>query len=225
MGLDPVLGGERGHVRDPLQFMRSALLITGFERVGVFAGVEFDDRHAETQSGIQLALLRLDEQRDADVGFAQAIDDGGEGVVQARRVQPAFGRALLAFFRDDAGGVRGMGEGDRQHLVGGGHFEIEGEVGRVLNAFQIRIADMAPILAQMGGNPVTPDTRHDLRRAHGIGMVPPARIADGGDVVDVDAQTQGGAMRCVHIRRGCRAWSRGWRRVRGALRPLRRSGS
>ena len=30
----------------------------------------------------------------------------------------------------------------------------------------------------------------DFRRAHGIGMVPSARIADGGDVVDIDPETQ-----------------------------------
>ena len=46
---------------------------------------------------------------------------------------------------------------------------------------------MTPILAQMRGDPVTPDARHDLRRTHRIGMVPPARIAYGGDVIDVHA--------------------------------------
>ena len=42
--------------------------------------------------------------------------------MQARRVQPALGRAFLALFGDDAGGVGRMGKRDRQHFLGGGHF-------------------------------------------------------------------------------------------------------
>ena len=138
-----------------------------------------------------MALLRLDEEADADARFAQAIDDWRERVVQARRIQTAFGRALLALFGHDAGGMRRMGQRDRQHFLGRRHFEIERQVGRFLNAFEIVVADMPAILAQMGGDPVAADAGHDLSRAHRIGMIAAARIADGRDVIDVHAEAQG----------------------------------
>ena len=90
-----------------------------------------------TFSYVQLPLLRLDEQRDADIGLAQAIDDGGKSVMQARCIQTAFGGAFLAFFGDDAGCIRRMGQRDGQHFLGRRHFEIQGKVGRFLNASRI----------------------------------------------------------------------------------------
>ena len=49
---------------------------------------------------------------------------------------------------------------------------------------------MAAIFTQVCGDPVAADRRHYLGGAHGIGMVPSARITDGGDVVDIDPETQ-----------------------------------
>ena len=53
---------------------------------------------------------------------------------------------------------------------------------------------MAAVFAQVRGDPVTAASRNDFRRAHRIGMVPAARVADGGDVIDVHAQTEAGAQ-------------------------------
>ena len=52
------------------------------------------------------------------------------------------------------------------------------------------IGDMPPVLAQVGRDAVGPRLgRHD-RRAHGIGMWAAARIPDGRDMIDIDAETQ-----------------------------------
>ena len=48
-------------------------------------------------------------------------------IVLARRVEPAFGGALLALLRHEAGGMRLVPQRDRQHLVGRRHLEIERE--------------------------------------------------------------------------------------------------
>ncbi len=42
----------------------------------------------------------------------------------------------------------------------------------------------------MRGDPVGARLRRELRRAHGIGMAPAPGVADGGDVVDVDAEAK-----------------------------------
>ena len=79
---------------------------------------------------------------------------------------------------------------DRQHLLGRRHFQVERQVGRLLDAPQVLVADMAPVLAQMRGDAVPAAPRHDFGRAHRVRVVAATRIADGGDVVDVDAETQ-----------------------------------
>ena len=50
MGLDAVLGGERGAIGDALQLGGAAPR----RRMGVAAGVEFDHRRAEAQGGVDL---------------------------------------------------------------------------------------------------------------------------------------------------------------------------
>ena len=57
---------------------------------------------------------------------------------------------------------------------------------------------MAPILAQVHGDAVTPGLRHDLRGAGRIGMLAAACVADGGDMVDIDAEAQAGRGEDVH---------------------------
>ena len=49
---------------------------------------------------------------------------------------------------------------------------------------------MAAVLAQMRGDAVGAGRDRELGRAHRIGMAPAARVADGGDVIDIDAEAQ-----------------------------------
>ncbi len=79
---------------------------------------------------------------------------------------------------------------DRDHLVGRRHFEIErlGDLG--LQPRDVVVADVAAVLAQMRGDAVGAGRDRELGRAHRIGMPPAARVADGRDVVDVDAEAK-----------------------------------
>ena len=79
---------------------------------------------------------------------------------------------------------------NRQHFIGGRHFEIKrlGNLG--FEPFHIGIANMATIFAQMRGDAVRAGFDRDKRRTHGIGQRTTACIAHGGDVIDVDAETR-----------------------------------
>jgi len=46
-------------------------------------------------------------------------------IMSADDVEAAFGRALAAFFRDEATGVRPRVERNRHHIVGRRHLEIQ----------------------------------------------------------------------------------------------------
>ena len=59
------------------------------------------------------------------------------------------------------------------------------------------VADVAAILAQMRGDAVGAGRDRELGRAHRIGMAPAARVADGGDVIDVDAEAQSGTRAVI----------------------------
>ena len=123
----------------------------------------------------------------ASLSFATA---GASCVVLPGDIEAALGGALLAPLRHEAGGVRPGLDRDRHHLVGRRHFEIErlGDLG--LQPRDVVVADVAAVLAQMRGDAVGAGLDRELGRAHRIGMPPAARVADGRDVVDVDAEAK-----------------------------------
>ena len=108
-------------------------------------------------------------------------------IVLAGGVESAFRRALLALFRDDAGGVRAVGEGDRQHLLGRRHLEVQRQVDLGHQPVDVVVGDMPPVLAEMGGDAVGAGRRGHDRRPNRVGMIAAARVPNRRDVVDVDA--------------------------------------
>jgi hypothetical protein len=54
---------------------------------------------------------------------------------------------------------------------------------------------MAPVLAQMRCNSIGASFYGKVCRAHGIGEDAAPRIAQGRDVIDIDAEAQGGRVR------------------------------
>ena len=107
-----------------------------------------------------------------------------------RHVEAAFGGALLALLGHEAAGVRHMPQRDGEHLVGGGHLEVEGPGQLALETGDVVVGDVAAILAQVRGDAVGAGLDGKVGGAQRIGMPAAARVADGGDVVDVDAQAQ-----------------------------------
>ncbi len=67
---------------------------------------------------------------------------------------PAFGGALLALLRHDAGGMRLGAQRDGQHFVRRRHFQIEGNFYLAAEAGDIVVGNMPPVFPQMGGDAV-----------------------------------------------------------------------
>ncbi len=82
-----------------------------------------------------------------------------------------------------ASAMRSMSDGRR-------HLEIQRLRDFGLQARHVVVADVAAILAQMRGNAVGARLDRDQRGAHRIGMAPAPRVAQGGDVIDVDSEAQ-----------------------------------
>ena len=111
-------------------------------------------------------------------------------VLAAHDIEAAFGGALLALLGNEAAGMRQVAKRNRQHLVGGGHLEIERPGQLALEPGDVGIRDVPAILAQVRGDAVGAGFDGQMRGAQRIGMPAAARIADGRDVVDVDAEAQ-----------------------------------
>ena len=108
-------------------------------------------------------------------------------------VEAALGRALGAFFRHQANRVRHRLERDTEHLLGGRHLEIERLVDLRFQARNIIVANVTAIFPQVRCNAVAAGGNCKLGRAHRVGMTPAAGIADGSDVINIDAETEADA--------------------------------
>jgi len=110
--------------------------------------------------------------------------------VLADHVQPALGGEFLAPLGHQAAGVRPSGKRDPQHLVGGGHLEIERLVDLGLQPRHVLVADVPTILAQMGRDAIGARPDRQLRPAHRVRIAAAPGVAQGGDMIDIDAEAQ-----------------------------------
>ena len=140
--------------------------------------------------GFDLAAVGGDKDRHPATRIAQRGDEMRQLVLLARDLQPALGRAFLALFGDDADGVGFVAQGDFLHLVGRGHLEIQRRRQDCHQPFDIGVADVAAIFAQVGGDAVSPRILGQFGGPDRVGRGAATRIAHGGDVIDIDAQSQ-----------------------------------
>src|SRR5947209_5792918 len=175
---------------DPLEFDGSHGVMPVDDRLTPCAGMYLDHRRADLCGGLDLLVIRCDEQRDANARRFQFGDHRHQMIALADHVQPTFGGYLLSPLRHDAGGVRTRLQRDIDHLAGRRHFEIE-RLGELrLQARDIVVANMTAIFAQMRRDTIRSSGDGNQCGLHGIGMPPAARVANGGDVIDVDAEAE-----------------------------------
>ena len=156
---------------------------------GVPPGVKLHHLSPEIGGGAHLNVLRIDEERDADAGSSQPGDDRPQGRGVAGGVQPALGGDFLAPFRNQADRVRARGQSYADHLVRGCHLQVYRSRDRCLEPIQIVLPYVAAVLPEVQRYSVRARLQGQRRGPHGIRMAAAAGIADGGDVIDVHAQT------------------------------------
>ena len=96
-------------------------------------------------------------------GVAQPLDERLQRLELPGGIEPALGGPLLALFGDDAGGVRAVGERDRQHLLGRRHLQVQRQVDLGHQPVDVVVGDVAPVLAQVGGDAVGAGRRRRMR--------------------------------------------------------------
>src|SRR4029450_4733576 len=131
----------------------------------------------------------------------------------------------------EAGGVRAGIDRDPNHFFGRGHFEIERLCNLRFEAGNVVVADVPPVFTEMRGDTVGAPANRDLCRMDGIWVASAACVADGGHMVDIDAEAKMWSRHFLAVR-SCRPRSSclrsrckfcgGWR-VQGALQAFTRS--
>ena len=179
---------QRGAVADQLPFGARLRRVLFGERVAPGAGVQLDHRRAQSPPPPRSARLRADEQRNADAGVFELLHRRVRAARAGRRRRDRLRWCARCAFPAPGRRHAACLERDGDHLLGRRHLEIKRLGDFRLEPGDVVVADVAAILAQMRGDAVGARRDGELGRAHRVGMAPAARVADGGDVVDIDAE-------------------------------------
>ena len=175
---------------EPLQ-QCAARCAAGRRGLAVGAGMELHHLARRAASPHRAGGVRLDEERDADAGLASSWrtkrgrwcrrpqTSRPPSVVPPRAApgtrQAACGRGRGAIASISSVTAISRFSGRSAHA----------QIGRV----DVGVGDVPAVLAQVGGDAVGAGERHP-RGAHRVGMPSAARVPDGRDVVDVDAEAK-----------------------------------
>src|SRR5579875_316817 len=158
------------------------------ERITPRARMQFDHWRANRARGLDRLQRWFDKQRDANSGLEELGGDNSQMVMSAGDVEPSFGGALGAFFRDKAAGVRAGIESDRHHVVSRRHLEVERLKNLPLQPRHVFVANVAPVLTEMGGDAIGASFNGKMCRMDGIREGAAPRIAQGRDMINIDTE-------------------------------------
>ena len=139
-------------------------------------------------AGLQLGVVGVDEQADADPGPHQAAHHGSEALHLSGHVQAPLGRHLFAAFRHQGHHVGADPQGDRLHFRGGGHLQVETGAHGGPQQLHVPVLDVAAVLPQVHGDAVGAAQLGEKGAAHRIGFHGAASLPHVGDVIDVDPE-------------------------------------
>ena len=112
--------------------------------------MDFADAGADAGGGFDLGQFGVDEHAGDDAGVGQTCHNVPQAGFLGRYVEAALGRDLVAPSGTSMAisGLRAAGDAD--HFVGGGHFQIELDLGEIAQAPHVGILDVAPVFPHDG---------------------------------------------------------------------------
>ena len=156
--------------------------------VGEPPGVHLDDGGSGLQGRLDLARVRVDEERRAHSRRRQALAGVAHRREVSRDVEPTLGRQFLAALRHEATIGRADSLGHREAVGGDGHLQVHPGQQDLPQDLQVAHLDVPPILAQMNGDSVGPGELCVDRRLDRVRIARPPGLAKGRHVVDIHTQ-------------------------------------
>src|SRR5439155_26379157 len=127
-----------------------------------------------------------------DAGRPEPLDRAAHALGVPRDIETTLGGELLAPLGHEAGVLGANAEREGHHRVGHRHLEVQLDAQPAAELLHVPLLDVAPVLAQVHGDAVRARGLGVQRRRDGVRVVDPARLPEGGDVVDVDAEAEHG---------------------------------
>ena len=150
--------------------------------------MNFTDAGANARSRFDLRQFGIDEDAGHDAGVGQAGDDIVQPGFLDQDIETAFGGDFVTAFRHQHGHFRLQLTGDADHFVGRRHFQIQFGLGQITQAPDVGILNVTAIFPQMNGNAVRTAEMGFDGAPDGVRFIGAARLAQRGDVVDVNAK-------------------------------------
>ena len=160
---------------------------------GIAVGVELeaaDAALAQADEPIELARVGVDEDRDVDLRRRQTFDGSGHRSILGVQIEAALGGDLFGSFRHQGDLVRTVLQGEIQHLVTGGHLEVELAGDDLAQSHHVAVLDMAAILSLVDGDADGTGLFCQASTVQRVGIGDTTGLAKGCHMIDVD--TEGG---------------------------------
>jgi hypothetical protein len=156
--------------------------------VSVRAGVDFTDARADPRRRFDLCKFGIDEDTGHDSGVGESGNHIPQALFLSHNIESALRCHLMATFRNEHRHLRLERTGNTDHFIGCRHLQIQLDLRRFTQAADIGILNVPTVFAQMHRNAIG-TTQMSL---HGgpdwIRFIRATRLADGCNVVDIDAQ-------------------------------------
>lgn len=189
------VAGVDGEAERPRMSRGGAKLIQGRRIVGpvvgVATGVEFHRGDPERRGLVEHPVVRVEEETDPGAGVHEPCNGVAQGGAVRGEIQSPFGGHLLPAFRYQRGLKRPDGHDGVEDVGSRRQFQVEHGPDGGPEGWDIGVLDVAPILPQVGGDPIRAAPFTEGRRAHGVGFVGAPRLAQRRDVINVHVQANG----------------------------------
>lgn len=168
-----------------------------FGLVGELTGVQLDCFGAHRFRHANCSFVGTDEETRANASGSQCrnrmlhsgrVFDDVESALRSDFFAPLWYQGHLIGFDDNC---------DRHHLVSAGKLQVEIGSDRRAKYSDIRILDVASVLAQVCGDAIRADLLAEEGRLHRVGLVAAPRLTERRDMIDVHIKT---LVACSHNR-------------------------
>ena len=119
-----------------------------------------------------------------------------DGIAVRHDVESALGRELLLALGNERDLIRTNARGNPRHVWRRRHLDVQLRRDHLPQHLDIAVVDVPSIAAKMHGDPLGARQLTEQRRGDRLRLARVARLAHGGDVVDVDGEAHRVAHAC-----------------------------
>ena len=186
----------------------------GFPGIGIAPGMEFDGGHSQGAGRIHGPEVRSDKEGYPDAGISEPVNRIGQPGIVPGQIKPALRGDFLAPFRNQ-GGLEGPQPAHQiQHVGCQGQLRVQNGLHGSRQPLQVGVADVAPVLSEVGGDSVGSRCLGQPGRLDRIRLVGTAGLPNRRDMINVYVKSN---RHCIAPGPGVRLVSQsGWFRPGGS---------